>query len=722
MRWTSLWTALLLIVSACSDDAGDGATNPSPGPTDRDATAAADVRHRDTFRRDMGFDPPPPDPGEPPICEPDCTGRECGPDQCGGTCGACADNHLCVEDRVCVCEPQCFQKTCGADGCGGSCWDGFTCPCDDGIAICGPPRNVCFGKECGPDGWGGSCGDCGGDDLCINGQCICTPECEGKACGDDGCGGTCGFCPDGSMCSGDDCSSLESCKEMLDCLLVCSDDLWGCWQSCSLAATPEIAFQTEELLVCLDGACAALDVGCFLTWSNTACASELSSCLGCVPSCGGKTCGPDGCGGSCGTCGPGGVCVETGCVAGQCQTKTVPGCCTDDAQCDDGQVCTSDGCDAVTGACVTAPIAGCCQTNAGCDDGQLCTTDICDVETGACGYTPKPGCCSSDADCEDGLPCTTNTCNTATGACSTTVLPDCCQTDEACIDNDPCTADLCISETGECGFVMLPGCCTTDDDCQDTDACTENVCLGNQCATGVVPDCCTSDAQCDDGDPCTFDLCSVSSQCDHPPKPPIAGAAEICGDGIDNDCDPNTVCYTVVHGGSTVPLSPIEDPAGIASFYGYQFEFNASADTGFEVQDNVAVLLHVDAYGNVSLVFILDEVQAQETSPDGGSYSLAIAGAAGFNILVHDDAPGAGNDEWDYDPVSGTGTIAWAWAPCCTDGLALGYLKGTFCIELTPLAVNGIAETVVWTSPTTTTSFGAKHALPDLWIPVGGAV
>ncbi len=35
-------------------------------------------------------------PAPSPICTPECQGRQCGPDGCGGTCGECASNVLCV--------------------------------------------------------------------------------------------------------------------------------------------------------------------------------------------------------------------------------------------------------------------------------------------------------------------------------------------------------------------------------------------------------------------------------------------------------------------------------------------------------------------------------------------------------------------------------------------------------------------------------------------------
>jgi len=97
----------------------------------------------------------PPSPG---ACFTGCTGKQCGDDGCGGSCGTCSGTDVCI-DNVCQtgqCQPDCAGKTCGDDGCGGS------------------------------------CGTCYGNNQCINNNCQCTPNCgDGTTCGDNGCGGVC---------------------------------------------------------------------------------------------------------------------------------------------------------------------------------------------------------------------------------------------------------------------------------------------------------------------------------------------------------------------------------------------------------------------------------------------------------------------------------------------------------------------------------------------------
>ena len=68
-------------------------------------------------------------------CTPQCGGKSCGPDGCGGTCGMCAaGDEVCGASGQCMatlCAPKCEGKSCGPDGCGGTCGT-----CESGMA-CG---------------------------------------------------------------------------------------------------------------------------------------------------------------------------------------------------------------------------------------------------------------------------------------------------------------------------------------------------------------------------------------------------------------------------------------------------------------------------------------------------------------------------------------------------------------------------------------------------------
>lgn len=66
-------------------------------------------------------------------CAPQCSGKSCGDDGCGGSCGMCEPGTKCGASGTCEqCAADCTERTCGPDGCGGSCGD-----CDDGF-MCTP--------------------------------------------------------------------------------------------------------------------------------------------------------------------------------------------------------------------------------------------------------------------------------------------------------------------------------------------------------------------------------------------------------------------------------------------------------------------------------------------------------------------------------------------------------------------------------------------------------
>jgi hypothetical protein len=125
-----------------------------------------------------------------------------------------------------------------------------------------------------------------------------------------------------------------------------------------------------------------------------------------------------------------------------------------------------------------------CVNNADCNDGNLCTTDVCN--TGTCSNT------NNTLSCSDGNMCTTN------DACSGGV----CVGGAAlnCNDGNACTNDSCIPATG---------CLNSNNSnpCSDGNACTTNdICSGGICVGGAAPNC-------NDNNPCTNDSCNPGSGC-----------------------------------------------------------------------------------------------------------------------------------------------------------------------------------------------------------------
>jgi len=349
------------------------------------------------------------------VCQPDCGGKNCGPDGCGGICGTCGDNEICTAGGSCdcagggaacgggccspgeichcdaCCAPDCVGKSCGSDGCGGQCG---VCTgqdaCEDGLCVCQP---LCTGKECGPDGCGDDCGTCTGQDVCVGCACVCKPACTGN-CGPDGCGGTCGDCDDGLPCTLDTCVA-GAC--------VATTDPGACLIGGACVSTGD-ENPLNPCEICLPS---ALQEDWTLLEDGTPCGGgmvcHLGFCCDTVAGCTGKECGSDGCGGTCGTCtGPQDACVEGLCVCqGTCSGKTCgdDGCGGGCGTCELYEVCT----DAFACACMDGAVACgdlCCEPEVQvCADGVCCAPDCAGKECGVDGCGGSCGDCDPDQFC-----------------------------------------------------------------------------------------------------------------------------------------------------------------------------------------------------------------------------------------------------------------------------------------------------------------------------------
>ncbi len=415
-------------------------------------------------------------------CTPACDDRECGPDGCGGVCGDCAANEVCLWDGTCFCVPACANLDCGDDGCGGSCGQ-----CAAGVACtagrcAGGCTTNCTGRVCGDDGCGGSCGNCPSGQSCTAGQCVgCTPNCGANVCGDDGCGGSCGNCPFGQSCSAGQCvGCTPSCAGR-----VCGDD--GCGGSC--------------------GNCG----------SGQTC--EAGQCSGCAPDCAGRQCGDDGCGGVCGTCAAGWTCSADGSCrqpppfvcqgqstpsqAGCAQVVSEQGCCDPWGRvvwCQGGNTYCID-CAGILPACgwngsENANYYDCGQNGAADPRGVVpihCPGIACTPSCAGrrCG---DDGCGGSCGFCAAGETCAAHDCTQATlQACP--VLVAClneacthCQADDAdCIF--ACAVDSCIVEYAQCfyfyGALSCQGLYDCVGGCGTNQTCAQN-CIANASMSGFI--------------------------------------------------------------------------------------------------------------------------------------------------------------------------------------------------------------------------------------------
>ena len=113
--------------------------------------------------------------------------------------------------------------------------------------------------------------------------------------------------------------------------------------------------------------------------------------------------------------------------------------CANAIDCDDGDLCTIDSCDAAI---------GCQHSPNGCNDWNDCTVDSC--AAGGCVHLP--------VECDDADKCTTDKCLDGKGC---THVPK-------CVQNDACSVDVCDPGTGACA--KQPISCDDGIDCT-TDTC-----------------------------------------------------------------------------------------------------------------------------------------------------------------------------------------------------------------------------------------------------------
>jgi hypothetical protein len=324
-----------------------------------------------------------------------------------------------------------------------------------------------------------------------------------------------------------------------------------------------------------------------------------------------------------------------------------PDFCKTDTECDDKNICTDDFCDLLSG-CYHKPNAVKCSKDScslllwskpgfcadgsckegkteNCDDGNICTDDFCNASSG-CSHADnllscKPAFCDglkwhkasscssgiciegSKEDCDDGNICTDDICKPDTGCshinnnavcaasycsgitfikakqCSYGICPVKDET-EYCNDSSMCTDDSCDKNTGckyvnnniKCASAVCEGlklvapkycnegkCSSGGEitDCDDKNPCTDDSCKTSGCihtannkicvsgyCTGLLwdkPHYCDNTAcaesgkeDCDDKLPCTKDTCDPSNGCKYENK---TGS---CSDGI--ECTINDTC------------------------------------------------------------------------------------------------------------------------------------------------------------------------------------
>jgi hypothetical protein len=307
------------------------------------------------------------------ICIANCSGKECGDDGCGTSCGECTpDSHThCNAGGNCVCTflecgdvccdegENCFMPNGEGDPPDEPHCLACTAECTVGETGCQNPDNR---WECITDP--GGCGvlltsECPQSKTCIEGECVDCSQMDEEAC---------------------------NASELTETCMVIKG--WPQPQACMAWLNES---QAGEALFVF---CAAFNLcGHAMEWAHpadspdelwlfqTTClpedwieADEAPNCATCpppcIPLCDGKECGDDGCGGLCGTCQSGlfceswgGMCVSADppqCEGKQCGPDSVGGSC---GPCDEGWSCNMQGkCMPDAGDCAGIPEAGLCMS------------------------------------------------------------------------------------------------------------------------------------------------------------------------------------------------------------------------------------------------------------------------------------------------------------------------------------------------------------------------
>jgi len=132
-----------------------------------------------------------------------------------------------------TCTPDCYGKQCGDDGCGGSCGScGYTETCSYGVCIGGSSCTPdCYGLQCGDDGCGGSCGSCSYSETCSYGSCVSSYT--------------------GSTNSGALCSDTTSCQSGEQCMLFDEYATYGmCLGQCTTVGDYCATGSSSQLAIC----------------------------------------------------------------------------------------------------------------------------------------------------------------------------------------------------------------------------------------------------------------------------------------------------------------------------------------------------------------------------------------------------------------------------------------------------------------------------------------
>ncbi|MCA9540921.1 MAG: chitobiase/beta-hexosaminidase C-terminal domain-containing protein, partial [Myxococcales bacterium] len=356
-----------------------------------------------------------------------------------------------------------------------------------------------------------------------------------------------------ARCGDAECAAGETCANCpLDCGFCCGDGDCRVDHGETCATCPA------------DCSCAAGD----------RCDAAARTCVpACVPDCGDRVCGDDGCEGACGECEDDDLCTADGrcteapaeCGDQVCEAPedcfTCPadcGACCGDGACTAGvgetcATCPADcgcgddeRCDIDARRCVPAECAPQCQGRScgpdGCDGfcGMCDPGELCDIDAGRCRVQCVPAC--EDRECgDDGCDGTCGACGDGylctDGHCEEICVPDC--------DGRQCGDDGC---NGTCGVCNLGELCSIEGQCVGGGAgcnCDPgDICIDGRCRSpGDVCGAPALDGLCPGGQICLGGLCTdVGAGCSVRNPNGICPVGEMCRGGACGPADAATAC------------------------------------------------------------------------------------------------------------------------------------------------------------------------------------
>lgn len=447
--------------------------------------------------------------------------------------GTCIGKRSCSNSGLSACDaPAAVSETCNQldDNCNGKIDEPGGAMCDDGQPC---TLDVCMSAECQHLLKPGLCDDgsvCTSGDVCNNGIC------EGKQT----------VCDDGNPCTLDGCDAKLGCVATLNEGAACSDgdpcsEGDNCQSGKCTAGAPKIC---DDANPCTTDSCKG--VGCVFAPNSLPCSDGNLCTTG--DACDNGICSPKGFK----TCDDGNDCTTDLC-------DLAAGCTAVDNKlpCDDSSVCTlGDKCSG--GACLSgAPV--------NCNDGNPCTADFCDALAG-CQQPPAP----------DGIKCGQGECEAGGCICPGGYFGNgivCSDINECLVGDGPCSGFAkCNNLPGSFKCACKPGFLGDGKVCDDIDEClvdNGDCDLNADCTNTVGSNTCSCKAGytgngkfCNDIDECLLNNggCDVNAQCTNLPggnscacKQGYSGDGVTCGDvdecKVNNGgCDINATCTNSVGG------------------------------------------------------------------------------------------------------------------------------------------------------------------------------